>query len=120
MADLVPWWLKLQLRPEADAVLVAHVQVPRAKLLSTESLAAADIERLCGGAGLRPHAAAALAAVQALLQQLGRQDPGQYLLAHGPDQPTCLLFRALPPDTEVPVQVRGRRGGRGGAAHGSA
>lgn len=114
LPELYGWWLKLLLRPAVDAVLVAHAHVPLSKVVATETLTAADIEREAGGgaAGTRDLAGSGLALLQQLLAVLGKQEPGSYLLTHSPGEDTCLLFRALPPKLAETMQVGAAAGRR--------
>lgn len=108
MEELCAWWLKLLLRPDAAALLAAHVHVPHSRLLTSERLTAGDIEGLCGGAPrMRALAAAGLAMLQGLLRELGRQPPGRYLLTHVPYEQQCCLFRAVPAEVAQYAQVGG-------------
>lgn len=101
----------------------AHVHVPHSKLLSCQTLTAADLELHCSGGSeesggeaasrhMRRLAGAGLALLHQLLGALGALGPGRYLLAHAPGEPTCCLFKALSEEAAEAVEVTGR-GARG-------
>ncbi len=100
----------------------AHVHVPHSKLLSCQTLTAADLELHCSGGSeedggeaasrhMRRLAGAGLALLHQLLGALGALGPGRYLLAHAPGEPTCCLFKALSEEAAEAVEVTGRGAG---------
>ncbi|KAL4440696.1 hypothetical protein ABPG77_000405 [Micractinium sp. CCAP 211/92] len=113
--ELCRWWLRLHICPTADALLAAHVHVPHSKLLSCQTLTAADLELHCSGGSeedggeaasrhMRRLAGAGLALLHQLLGALGALGPGRYLLAHAPGEPTCCLFKALSEEAAEAVE----------------
>lgn len=107
MDELGAWWLKLLLRPGVAAVHVAHAQVPLGRLLVCDGQSAGQLEARAGAGRLRQLAGAGLRGLEQLLRALGRQPPGRYLLAHAPEDATCCLFRALPPELAEGFTVGG-------------